>query len=55
MICLPMVVLVAEAGMVVIAGDLVSAMSILVVQSFFDALFKMSDTATWLLGGRSLV
>ena len=44
---LPMVVPAAEAGVVVIAGGLVSAMSVFAVQGFFDALFKMSDTATY--------
>ena len=43
---LPMVVFVAEVGVAVIAGGLVSAMAVLAVQGFFDALFKMSDTAT---------
>jgi hypothetical protein len=43
---LSMVVLAAEAGVVVIAGGLVSAMSVLAMQGFFDALFRMSDTAT---------
>ena len=43
---LPMVVFVAEVGVAVIAGGLVSAMAVLAVQGFSDALFKMSDTAT---------
>ena len=43
---LPMVVFVAEVGVAVIAGGLVSAIAVLVVQGFFDALFKMLDTAT---------
>ena len=36
------VVLIAEVGVAVIAGGLVSAMSVLVVQGFFDVLFKCS-------------
>ena len=46
MLPMDILVLVTEVGVAVIAGSLGSAMSVLVVQGFFDALFRMSDTST---------
>ena len=43
---LALLLLVAEVGVAVIVGGLGSVISVPIVQGFFDALFRMSDTAT---------